>query len=248
MGIFENVLVIDCEKRIELNGYNYLNNIDVNINNYEQNNQLITGDIKIVVDYNQENELNVLEEIVPFEVNLYNENYNNVLIDEISIINFRYYEIVNQGLQCSFQIKITLKEKECLEEKEELKEGIEVFNDFVNIVDPLEEEIKEKYDDLLDEIFNEEQSLEVIENEQEIVEQQEDREISLVTSVCERIDDNKLSFRNISETSGTYRIYYPRSENEIDKVCVSENVSLTNIYNNSLNKEFSKKKRIIIEK
>lgn len=265
MANLENKVIIDCDKRVVLNGYNYLNNINAVVNDYIYNDNLINGNIKIIIDYNHENELNTLEELIPFEVSLLNENLKDCDVEGVEVINFNYYEIVNQGLQCSFQIKISLKEKE--ESQFKIEDTIEKnisYNDYLNDDTVIENEITDKYENLLDELFNEEELesgtvddqtndtiklIDIKENLDDDYLIKEDKNLNINTSINERFaKDECLSFRNIPERLSTYRIYYPKSENEIDKVCVTENVSLTNVYSNGLNKDFSQKKRIVIEK
>ena len=269
----DNKVVIDCEKRLSLGNYSYINNITGCINDYDEENNVVKGNVLLTVDYNYENELCKKEELIPFEINL----LNGKTIEEIVIINFRYYEIVGDGLQCSFQIYLTV--KDCENNNENLiinEENLEENNNLE------EKEIENKYDSLLDEIFLEEKNTndnDINENEiddkensknneesnnndnEAIIDENNnhDEEIDIyyqkhnkcinVDCNCKGVGNNEIvSLRNIKEMTSTFSIYYPKTEHEIDKVCVSENVSLQTIYSNQLNKEFPKKKRIIIEK
>lgn len=251
-------IIVDCDKRIELNDYSYIKSITGNILDFNQNNDDVKGNINLNIKfYDNSNTLKENNEIIPFDVTLLNEKK----IDNLKVVNLNYYEIVNQGIQCNYQIEIYLVDKEEIKitetNNEEINELETENEDYIDDVCPLEEEIKEKYDELLDEIFNgaEENIEEDIKDNFEVVEEvvlesyPKDVTFNINTNDRDTCDkSNRINFDNIKESFAKYIVYYPKEENEIDKLCNLENVSITNVYNSQFNKEFSKKKRIIIEK
>ena len=46
----------------------------------------------------------------------------------------------------------------------------------------------------------------------------------------------------------TLRVYYPEKESDIESICKEENVNVLDVYSETYNKDFTEKKRIIIEK
>lgn len=270
----DNKIIVDCEKRIGLKDYLFIDNISTSINGFNQKDEDVLGDILVQVSY-QDKDTNQkeYEELIPFEVTLLNDKE----IDEININNFNYYDVVGIGIQCSFQLNILLKDKEIIEDNKLEKDNENIYNNKINNlenennnldlyeetiedqVEPLEEEIKQKYTEILDDIFN--INYNVSNEEVELVNEEiKQNDISTVEEIFDDIknkelylgindrNDEKISFKNIKESYGVYRVYYPKEENEIDKVCTVENVSLTAIYGKEFNKDFSKKKRIIIDK
>lgn len=267
-------VVIKCDKNIELQDYSYINKVNLILDNYiinkiNENENEIIGEILLKIEYfNKENNVIFKDEKVPFEVKV----LNGKILDEIIVENMNYYEIVNQGIHCEFEIKIYLSDLK----KENLNNEIandnmysETFEE--EIIDPIAIEIKEKYDSILDELFKSEdennisyednKTNNIIENDElnKIDEELEnvflnDKNINteMNTNIninkVERSEIDKLMFRNIPEIKNTYRVYFPKGEKEIDKVCLLENVSLSTIYKNDLNRNIEMKKRIILEK
>ena len=279
-----NKIIIDCEKRIDLTNYSFINNVDVTINNYQNDNNVIIGNVLLNVSYNYENELFTKEELIPFELSI----LNNKEIINLNIENIKFYEIVNQGVQCSFQIAAFEVEKvknfTSSEEKNELTDEKELMIEekYEKILDDLlinnndtiilEEDVninKEKNDELNDiqteailnttTINNNDLQKDMSEENDVLYEKEEIKETIDISKEypnkennikldCKNKDLEKVRLSNINDTFSKISVYYPKSEQEIDKVCVMENVSISTIYNNKLNKDFSKKKRIIIDK
>lgn len=271
-------LRICCDKKIELTNFNNLKEVNCKLDNYKFDNGQLIGSCYIFGIYNTKSlEDKDFSEEVPFTLMFKNSDYN---VDNINIENFKSYEVVNNGIECSFEIVISYSLKDSSEkdnelnkdlensdminnevivnenksdniiEKEEEKdiinndevietigEKINVNNDFINEIK--EEElsnldepiavIKEKYDNLLNNIFlnrdNDNIKIETKESNNKI----------------------KFKFKDNNERS-SYVVYYPKYENEIEKICLNEKVSINSVYDNDCNKDFQDKKRIIIRK
>jgi len=313
-------LRICCEANVELEDYHKVDSVNYNVKNYNLTNESLNGFVSVNGMYlNQNNEVCNYCKDVPFTVMFNNKNYN---IESINLDNFDYYEIVNNGIVCSFDLLIdynmnisessvpnviykTEKEdfklsnndvklndkklekqdfdnnniikdnlnddiKELCDDKdldddknlnnyksndvdnEDEFESIEVEdlnnnkNDDAND-DDIEEEIKEKYDKLLDDIFNsreEEQNLNVVPNNNPNNKINKTQEINVNVN---KVNNNKFSFLKFLDNKSTIRVYYPEKESEIETICKNENLSISDIYSDAYNKDFSEKKRIIIK-
>lgn len=240
-------LRICCETKIELDDYLKVKEINTNIDDYNFNNGELTGNVIVNGSYFTKNEsISTFEKKVPFTLMFKNANYN---IETLKVENFKYYDIVNNGIECSFEIyasyeikisegsipNIISEEKEIIEETQPAiaLENEEIIDETIKDIDVLDNEpeqiitnIKEKYDELLNNIFlNRDDSVQISEKK-----------------------DKNFLIKGIKEVKDTIRVYFPKQENEVEKICQSEKVSVSKIYENDLNKDFQNRKRIIIGK
>ncbi len=254
-------LRICCETKIELDDYVKVEEIVGSIGDYTFSNGELNGEVNVTGTYLKKDETtDTFTKKVPFTLMFKNASYN---IEVVRTDNFKYYEIVNNGIECSFEIyaqyemkisegsipNIISEEKETVEPietklvAEEITENAITDNVItdnaisidsnisdIDVLDNAPEQvitdIKEKYDELLNNIFLNRDDTVQINNK----------------------DDKKLVLTGLKEVKDTVRVYYPKQENEIEKICQSENVSISKIYENDLNKDFQNRKRIIIKK
>ena len=245
-------LRICCEQKIELEKYKSLKSIDYEIDKYSFNNGELGGNVVVRGIY-ENNEFQDVEYIksVPFTLMFKSSGYE---IKELKIDNFKHYDVVNNGIECSFDIfvlyemkiseesipniisKDDVKEETIEKNEEKVIKTIEKvdLNDDNNIIETIEEhsddvctDIKDKYDELLNNIFL----------------NREDNNFNIL----EKKDDGKLRLK-FDDKLDTIRVYFPRAESEIEKICRDEKVSINSVYDNDLNRDFQNKKRIIIKK
>lgn len=312
-------LKIFCEASVDLIDYNKLESINYVVKEYEMKDETLSGFVTLNGNYsNKNNERCDYVQDVPFTVMFKNHNYN---IDNVMLDNFNYYEVVNNGIVCSFDLLIdynmNIDESQIpnvlyndesdieINKHEEMKEVItdNLFND--NIVDKelhieekenngihnenvlsqeniandinddldndinesnifddsesdinsdinIEKTIKEKYDKLLDNIFNNRSDLIVDDEEKTSFEDnnslEETKHNQININESKSVKENKFGFLKFLDSKTTLRVYYPEKESDIDGICKKENINVLDIYNESYNKDFSDKRRIIIEK
>lgn len=245
-------LRICCEQKIELEKYKSLKSIDYEIDKYSFDNGELSGNVVVRGIY-ENNEVQDIEYIksVPFTLMFKSSGYE---IKELKIDNFKHYDVVNNGIECSFDIfvqyemkisegsipniisKDEVKEEPIEKNEEKVIETIEKIdleedNDIIETIEDHSDDvcidIKDKYDELLNNIFL----------------NREDNNVNIL----EKKDDGKLRLK-FDDKLETIRVYFPKVESEIEKICRDEKVSINSVYDNDLNKDFQNKKRIIIKK
>lgn len=234
-------LRIKCDAKVNLNNFVNLKEIKCVVEKYLLENDTLEGMIKVSGTYIKDDLESVYsyEENVPFTVVFSNSDME---IDKIEIEDFKYNEVINQGVECGFDILIDYHEK--VETEEVL---VETENDFLAEQDDeeLKNEINQKYDELLNEIIEGRNDNFLEEDEEEEIEKNISEESNVY--ICENREDNKVDFSNMKEKYSSYRVYYPKKESEVEKICTIEMVSLDKIYKEKANKDFQNKKRIIIK-
>ena len=134
-------LRICCEQKIELEKYKNLKSINYEIDRYTFDNGELNGNVVVKGIYeNNESLENEYIKSVPFTLMFKSSGYE---IKELKIDNFKHYDVVNNGIECSFDIfvlyelkisegsipnimsKDEVKEEKI--EKEEIKEEKEVI-------------------------------------------------------------------------------------------------------------------------
>lgn len=294
-------LKISCDASVKLKKMNGIKNVNCTVHNYEKNKDTLTGNIKIAGKYIRDNleEEYDFSELVPFTVVFRDENFK---LNNISCQNFTFNQIVNQGLECHFDILIDYT-KHNLEEAE-LDVDFSEMDTNENIIKEVkdlekDEKISEKYDEMLQDILSKRNDnfLEELESEEviasiedelladlesELIGEKTDveavkgdvREIEASPAFSEEIveeipveveeeplpvtKENKFGVtisgnsaqkegisqfaKSFPEKYDVYKVYYLQNENEVDKVCQHENISIGDAY-----EEFHKYKRIIIK-
>lgn len=156
-------LKISCDASVKLKKISTIKAIDCNVVDFEVIKDTLNGNIKINGTYIKDDfdKLYEFEELVPFTVVFRDDNF---VVEEIVCGNFSYQEVVNQGIECHFDIFITYHKKdevvmpseemvESLPEEpkvEEIKE-IEILETVE--VDNSDEQITEHYDQMLEDIL-----------------------------------------------------------------------------------------------
>lgn len=99
-------LIISCDASIKLKKLNSIKNIDCNVVDFDVIKDTLSGNIKINGTYIKDDldKIFDFEEIVPFTVVFRDDNFT---VEEIVCGNFSYQEIVNQGIECHFDVFIT---------------------------------------------------------------------------------------------------------------------------------------------
>jgi len=192
-------LKISCDASIKLKKMSGTKNVRCEVADYEVDEDTLVGNMKIFGSYYKDDLDNdyPFSELVPFTVVFRDKNFT---INEIRSENFNCNEIFNQGLDCHFDIVIDYEktnEDVKLDEDIELGDDLDLFSEpgfDENIIMEAEEElddeqISEKYDNMLNDVlskrddnFLEEDELEVIdlsekEIEQNLEESEDEREL-----------------------------------------------------------------------
>ena len=131
---------INSNAQINLSNIVEVEFVETKVSSYKLKEQTLSGDVLIYGKYKkkdpkkQNSEYTVeFEDIVPFTVVF---NRNNINIDEVEIENFKY-EMIEEGIKCSFIIEIEYND----EEKEDEFEEVEIVPSY-----ELDEESKHTYE------------------------------------------------------------------------------------------------------
>lgn len=153
-------LKISCDASVKLKRMNGITKVNCTVHDYEIDKDTLSGNIKIEGKYIKDNldEEYDFSELVPFTVVFRDENFK---LNKITCQNFNFSQIVNQGLECHFDIIIDYT-KEGVEEVQEVENDIDMFEapnlgeEIIKEVEDLteDEKISEKYDEMLKDILS----------------------------------------------------------------------------------------------
>lgn len=227
-------MIIKCNTQILVDNFEYVTYVRGIIKNYNLENKKLEGLVEITGSYHdkEDNSYDFSKE-EPFTIMFTNDHYQ---VRKVEIINLKTFEIVHSGIECHFDIKVEY--DEYIEDENEFKETI------IENESKIEEEITNKYEELLDDIFERNN------NNENNIENSKPKENIIVEnniSVVNNNESNKVSFTRIKERTQKINVFYITSESEIDRIVKNEQVGINNIYGNKLNKDYINKKRIIIE-
>ena len=229
--------------------------VEAKVSSYKLKEQSLSGDVLIYGKYKkkdpkkQNSEYTVeFEDIVPFTVVF---NREHIKIDEVEIENFKY-EMIEEGIKCSFVIEIEYndeeKEEEIEEELDEFEEveivpSYELDEDSKNTYEVLKEmndeigEITNKLDEKLEEFFDERNEVE------EFIEDSKKQELDN-QSIIHKKEGLVKNFKN--EGTCVISIYYTNNPSDIEKISKKENVGIDKLYKD--NEDFSLTNRIVVKK
>lgn len=262
-------LRIKCDAKVNLEGLINIVNVMCEINDYNVDNNSLSGSVNVKGNYIKDDLHTTYDfkENVPFTVVFKNSIEK---IDKIEVEDFSFNEIVNNGLECKFNIYISYEDSEKIIETLEVEKSEEEPLEEIEITTDEDEKIKDdinkKYDELLEEILESREDNFLEENEEEVFNDEEafvsetssDEETEENSEVIEEVKENNFNiknsvsdvrsyFNNVSETYESYHVYYPKQEKELEEICNKENISIDRIYKDKANKDFKDKKRIIIK-
>lgn len=241
-------LTINCGSFVEINKLLSIVEMNGDIGKYKLEENFLEGSAILSGKYVKDDSGEFFEFLkeVPFTLVFKDKNVN---INKIDIVDLHFSEVINQGIETTFEIFIDydvltnddfiinseekeehLKEtdeNDLLEfnEENELIEEID-FNSINEELNEIKEEIVKSYDDLLDDIL--------LSNNRDNVEINEMKK-----------ENNRVAFTKFKESYSTYRVYYPKDEKEVEKICGENNRSLDEVYKN--NGDFNEKRRIILK-
>lgn len=247
-------LKICCDASVKLEKMSNVMEVECNVGDYKVDGDTLTGDIIIRGNYIRDvlEEHHEFDEVVPFTI-VFNEK--NFVVEGITIQDFTCQEIINQGLECNFNVIVNYipeeenieepneeKEDENEEENEEEKEKekeIEIETD-ENIIevsdDDIKNEIDKKYDNLLNEILEARADQNFLEKNDNI-KVRSNEENSDCRALLKEIPDNYVS----------YRVYYTSKESDIEAIAKKEKISIDKVYKDNKNNDIVNKKRIIVK-
>lgn len=252
-------LRIKCDAKVNLEGLINIVNVMCEINDYNVDNNSLSGSVNVKGNYIKDDLHTTYDfnENVPFTVVFKN---NIEKIEKIEVEDFIFNEIVNNGIECKFNIFISYEdsksfnEDDSLEDKETvaekvIEEELEEIEDNTLDDEKIKDAINKKYDELLEEILEKrednflEENDEKIENSvSELLEEKENN-----FNIKNSVSDVRSYFNNVKETYESYHVYYPKQEKELEEICSKENISIDRVYKDKANKDFKDKKRIIIK-
>lgn len=255
-------LKICCDASVKLEKMSNVMEVECSVGDYQVSGDTLNGNIIIKGKYIRDviEELHDFFETVPFTLVFKDQHYQ---INTISIQDFTCQEIINNGIECNFNIIVNYDLKEEVaeskkkknnevliedNEKEEL-ESYKLEEDIIieNVLAPeeiqeelnddeIKKEINKKYDDLLNEILEARADDNFLEEPKKVT----------IRSDEEKRDCKKV-FTNFKEAYANYRVYYTNKESDIEKICKVENVSIDKVYKDNRDSDIINKKRIIIK-
>jgi hypothetical protein len=191
-------LKISCDASVKLKKINSIKTIDCNVIDFKIVKDTLNGNIKINGTYIKDviEEEHQFSEIVPFTVVFRDENF---VVSDIVCGNFSCQEIVNQGIECHFDVFITYEKKdELLDSKPIAKKEKEVAKKIETIENKVEEKVQEiegpevvepikvvsdadiskQYDEMLQELLDK-RTDNFLDEEEVIAENHEDRDLEI---------------------------------------------------------------------
>lgn len=248
-------LRICCDAAVKLLKMTDVVDVECNIDSYTVKGDTLEGNILIRGNYVKDNleEKFAFSEFVPFTIVFKDRNY---LVNHISVQEFECQEIINQGIECKFnivvdytpqEVEVPVETGEAVPVQEFPEAGAEIIEekqqevmDAVEVETMNDEEIKaeinKKYDDLLNEILEAREDENFYEPEKAIT----------INSDSSREDCRGL-LASIQEHQASYRVYYTNKETDIEQICKAERLSLDRVYRDNQKTDFLSKKRIIIK-
>lgn len=238
---------LKCNDSLELNNFNNLKTILLDVLSYNLIGNTLKGDVMIDGEYFIKNEDNPrgFEDIVPFTM-VFRDN--NLEIENVSIDNFNYDITEENIIKLYFEIvviySIVKKDNENNLEEEVIEVPVEIdqveeaskkiideenyaylndnnitnnINNIITDTNDLENQITKKYDELLDEIMS--------------VRETKTKDNNLV------VNKQKTTYKSIT-------VFYLNKESEIENISKERRISIQEIYKN--NDDFINTKRIII--
>ncbi len=246
-------LKINCDTKVSIDRLNSLKTVDCNVISFNLDKNVLNGDIRISGKYYKDDldKFYQFEDVVPFTVMFNDENIN---IQGVTCGNFSCQEVVNQGIECHFDVFIRYENgvieipvelpSEKLEIKMEDQKKVEVEHKKIEVEVEVEEEkevedkdnayeeITQKYDDLLGEILD-------VRNDNFLDPKRTDGLVK-INQVQEKKE--RLALSNMFEKQTTIKIYFPSGEQEVDQICKEKQLNINDAY-----EEYRKNRRIIIK-
>ena len=250
---------ICCESNVSLVNLFSIKEVKTEILDFELKNGELNGNVVVNGNYiDKDNNLNEIYEKIPVTVMFKDNNY---YVENLKIENFKYYEIVNNGITVSFDlivnynisnqkdniIDVNIGDNDNQNEKNELNLDNISNQNISDIVtdesddNSLEEEIKEKYDKLLDEIFNSRNEENIDEKNSETnntdAKNSETNNIETNNTEANNIEANNIETNNI-EYKDDKNIHTDLSiDKSLDKSYDKSEINITtnNKKNNNLN-------------
>lgn len=256
-------LRINCDASVKLKKINGTKSVSCKVIDYKLKKDTLNGNILINGKYIKD-ELDKdfeFSELVPFTVVFKDDNID---VTDIRVENFNNTDVVNQSVDCHFDIVVSYNEKKSMELDNgiEMKETEEI--DPVEIIDDIDVDdvgddidlddvdlIENKYDEMLQDIltrrndnFLEQSKKDYL--EEELVEEPEVEIIqkpNLSINLSKGIDNSKQPvFKEMKETFQSYSIYFINNDSDIDKICKNENLNINDVY-----EDYTKNRRIIVK-
>jgi len=255
-------LSISCEAAVKLDKMRDVQDVHCAINDFNVNGDALEGSIRIWGNYFKDDVENLHDftDLVPFTIVFKDKNFQ---IDDIEVRDFEFQEIVNQGIECRFNIAVaytplegaeagTEEEAEIGAEVEEITAAEEKGEDVVE--ESAEEESAEEDVELSDDILKNEINQKYNELLNEILEARaeenfcaEEAKKAITINSGESRDDCRGFLRNLKSEQKAIKVFYTTKETDIESICRNERVSVEKVYRDNQKTDFLNKRRIIIK-
>ena len=220
-------LTINCGSFVEVN--KLLSVIEINgiIKDFKLDENFLEGKALLSGKYVKDDsgETFKFEKEVPFTI-VFKDN--NIDINTIDIVNLKFSEVINQGIETTFEIFVEYDVLESNSEQENYDNEIELIEEVEfeedNELDEIKDAITKSYEELLDDL---------------LLPNRDNVEIKDIKK-----ENNRVVFTKFKENYSTYTVFYPKDDREVEKICVENNHSLEDVYKR--NGDFNEKRRIIL--
>lgn len=252
-------LKICCDASVKLEKMTNVMEVECVVGDYRVEGDTLDGNIIIRGNYIKDvlEDYHEFNEVVPFTLVFNDKGY---VVTNISVQDFTCQEIINQGIECNFNILVNytesdnvidleIDEVELEDIEEDIKEEqdyddnsideieIETDEDIIAVSDEdIKKEIDKKYDKLLNEILE-------VRKDQNLLEKNENVAVR-THDVC---SDCRAIFKNIPSSYTSYKVYYTNKESDVERIAKKENISINQVYKYNKENDIKEKRRIILK-
>lgn len=267
-------LRICCDASVKLEKMTNVNEIHCDIDSYNVMGDTLEGNIRISGKYIKDDMDNLFDfnETVPFTIVFKDRNFE---IKKIEVEDFNCQEIINQGIECQFNIVVDYitrdemdvevpevmpeeivepQKEEIIDIQEEIVEEVPVLEADEDI--PVDAKAEDDYDEITisDDAIKAEINQKYNELLNEILEERAEEnfyepepEKAITIHSGESNSDCRSFLNSIKEDYKSVKVYYTSKETDIEQICKNERVSVDKVYRDNQKSDFINKRRIIIK-
>ncbi|MDD3999844.1 MAG: hypothetical protein PHX62_02985 [Bacilli bacterium] len=252
-------LRICCDATVKLEKMTNVNEIYCDIDSFKVNGDTLEGNIRIHGKYIKD-DVNIqydFNELVPYTIVFKDRNYR---INNIEVQNLNCQEIINQGIECNFDILVDYTPNSVDSDEDEILKPESVFDapkveeipigeeseeiavtaedDAILSDETIKAEINQKYNDLLNDILE-------ARADENFFEMETKKAITINSGDSK--DDCRGFLNKIKSDSKSIKVYYTNKDVDIEQICRNEKVSVDKVYRDNKKSDFINKRRIIIK-
>lgn len=262
-------LRICCDASVKLERMTNVMKVNCSVGPYKLEGDTLTGDIIIDGNYIKDvmEKEYAFREAVPFTLVFKDRNYK---VLSITVQDFSCQEIINQGIECNFNILVNYlpkSEEEMMPEEpapeipapetpapeeEPTEIPSEIPTEPVPTAgEPTIQDVEYGDEKVADEVIKQDINKKYDNLLNEILEARAEdnflEESKVKIQSHESTNDCRNIFNGIKEQYTSYRVYYTSKESDIENICKTEKVSIEKVYRDNNKSDFVNKKRIIIK-